>query len=847
MGSEYEAFFEYEEEVCRRPYDIHGWLRYLGVIAANMQSRDLSTFRNQIYDRALKVTPRSYKLWKMYLDEKALNLRGKRIDSTDFESLLHSYERCLMHLSRMPRIWLDYVALLQHLRRITQTRHVLDRALRALPITQHNRIWTVYLQFACDSGIHSLGVRTYQRYLQLEPSKSEDFVEYLVSIKNYRIASLQLVKILDEADRNPPRKSLHALWMELCDIISLYPDQLENSLNVEDILRSGMKRFTDEVGRLWCSLATYYIRLGSFESARNIYEEGIQTVLTVRDFSMIYDAYVQFLEAMTTAEMRVADEENEESESKDSNRSQVDRLLQIYEQVADRRPLLLNSVLLRQNPHNVREWEKRVAFYAEKAPLKAIQTYAEAVKTIKPQKAKGKLHGLWIKFANFYDKHGRLEDARTIFSKATEVAYRSDEELAAIYNAWVELELLHECFDEALALARSACTMEEDAKAVLRKRSAFTTRQRLHTNVNIWKLRLDLEESLGNYKSTREAYEKAFELRIITAQMIINYAAYLEEHKYFEDSFRAFERGLDIFPKFPHARELWDTYLTKFVNRYKESKLERARDLYEQAVKAVPVTAAKDFYLKYIDFEEKYGMLRNVMALFDRATDEIGQAPCSSAGQDQMEMFQLYVQKAQKYFGVAKVREVYQRGIDKLPDAFVVPLCLNFATLEIKLGEIDRARAIYTHASQFADPRKHEESFWKLWHDFEVAHGSELTFLEMLRIKRSVVAQYAHVNYHIADVVPASAANGNAFVSGNASSARYPLDAMSSLETQLEHDGASVSKRSADSLEMDEAHSSKKAKVEAIVNEEEIDLDDLQDEESDIEIEKQEMPAFCNE
>lgn len=816
-----------------------------------MQFKDHYNLRNQIYDRALKLMPRSYKLWKMYLDELGIKLRGKRIDAIEFESLIKSYERCLMHLSRMPRIWLNYVALLQHLRRITQTRHVLDRALQVLPITQHKRIWEVYLQFSCDSGIQLLGVRTYQRYLQLEPSNIEDFVEYLVSIKNYRLASLQLVRILNEADKTPPKKSIHALWMQLCEIISLYPDQLENSMNVEEILRSGMKRFTDEVGRLWCSLATYHIRLGMFESARNIYEEGIQTVLTVRDFSMIYDAYVQFLEAMTTAEMRLADEEVEKPDSSDSERSQVDRLLQIYEQVADRRPLLLNSVLLRQNPHNVREWEKRVAFYAEKAPLKAIQTYAEAVKTITPRKAKGKLHGLWIQFAYFYDQHGRLEDARTIFSKATEVAYRSDEELAAIYNAWVELELRHECFDEALELARSACTMVEDPKVVLRKRSTITAQHRLHTNVSIWKLRLDLEESLGDYKSTREAYEKAFELRIITAQMIINYAAYLEEHKYFEDSFRAFERGLDIFTKFPHARELWDTYLTKFVNRYKETKLERARDLYEQAVKAVPINAAKDFYLKYIDFEEKYGMLRNVMALFDRATDEIGQSSNSSAGQDQMEMYQLYIQKAQKYFGVAKVREVYQRGIDKLPDASVVPLCLNFATLEIKLGEIDRARAIYTHASQFADPRKHEDSFWKLWHDFEVAHGSELTFLEMLRIKRSVVAQYAHVNYHIADVVPAtsSEANGNTFVSGNASSARYPLDAMSSLETQLneEHDVDSHTKRCAENSDIEQAHASKKVKVEAAVNEEEIDLDDLQDnEEKDFEIEKQAMPDFCN-
>lgn len=29
----------------------------------------------------------------------------------------------------------------------------------------------------------------------------------------------------------------------------------------------------------------------------------------------------------------------------------------------DRRPLLLNRVLLRQNPHNVQEWLKRVKLY----------------------------------------------------------------------------------------------------------------------------------------------------------------------------------------------------------------------------------------------------------------------------------------------------------------------------------------------------------------------------------------------------------------------------------------------------------------------------------------------------
>lgn len=34
-----------------------------------------------------------------------------------------------------------------------------------------------------------------------------------------------------------------------------------------------------------------------------------------------------------------------------------------FEQLIGRRPLLLNSVLLRQNPHHVHEWHKRVALH----------------------------------------------------------------------------------------------------------------------------------------------------------------------------------------------------------------------------------------------------------------------------------------------------------------------------------------------------------------------------------------------------------------------------------------------------------------------------------------------------
>ena len=66
---------------------------------------------------------------------------------------------------------------------------------------------------------------------------------------------------------------------------------------------------------------------------------------------------------------------------------------------------------------------------------------------------------------------------------------------------------------------------------------------------------------------------------------------------------------------------------------------------------------------------------------------------------------------------------------------------MKYAQLEVKLGEIDRARGIFSHGSQMSDPRT-AKSYWKAWQEVEVCHGNEHTFREMLRIKRSVQAQF---------------------------------------------------------------------------------------------------------
>jgi len=64
-----------------------------------------------------------------------------------------------------------------------------------------------------------------------------------------------------------------------------------------------------------------------------------------------------------------------------------------------------------------------------------------------------------------------------------------------------------------------------------------------------------------------------------------------------------------MFP-YPFVFDIWVFYLSKFVKRYGGKKLERARDLYEQALEGAPAPIAKYLYVMYAELEEQYGLAR---------------------------------------------------------------------------------------------------------------------------------------------------------------------------------------------------------------------------------------------
>lgn len=410
----------------------------------------------------------------------------------------------------MPRMWLDYARFLMDQKKIIKTRHIFDRALMSLPVTQHEKIWEVYLGWVITLPSTQTAICVYNRYVKLNPDIREDFIEYLIDIKRFDEVVKHTIALLDDdLFYSKKNKTKFDYWMLICDIISKYPEKVKH-LDCENIIRHGLNKYTDEVGRLWVSLCNFYIRQGLFDKARDIFEEGLSKISTARDFSLIFNAYLKFEEEVFK---NIVELENEEEDLQNKEYEDgLDRLLENsfnqlglndskkneidinkdnskvknkknskqnfdYKQTTERdnlkfdinlkffkisnlierRPFLLSDALIRQNPNNVKEWLKRVKLCKDDNEL-IISTYEKAIKTIDPIKAFGRAEQLYIEFAKFYESISNLEKANETFYRATELHFKSLDSSATVWCEWVEMHLRCGNHYDAYYIAKRGCT-----------------------------------------------------------------------------------------------------------------------------------------------------------------------------------------------------------------------------------------------------------------------------------------------------------------------------------------------------------------------------------------------------
>jgi pre-mRNA-splicing factor SYF1 len=289
----------------------------------------------------------------------------------------------------------------------------------------------------------------------------------------------------------------------LCQIINNYPEDLNlgkynKDLNVDKVIRHGIKKYTDEVGNLWVTLANYYIKIGLIEKAREIFEEALEKILTPRDFSLIYNSYLNFeqemmkqnlfynndinndnyeltdnkenknLQSLELNELENALNELNIKESDDYKKEEKfkkEKLLEKQSQdksnlqkfnfirvnnLIQRRPFLKNSTILRRNPNNVSEWLKRIELMKEKKDLNLIKNlYEECLNTIKINLAYGRLSEIYISYANFFEENNNIKKANEIYYKGCNLNFKNTEENVNMWCLWCEMNVRQKRYQDA--------------------------------------------------------------------------------------------------------------------------------------------------------------------------------------------------------------------------------------------------------------------------------------------------------------------------------------------------------------------------------------------------------------
>uniref|UniRef100_A0A7S1ESR0 Suppressor of forked domain-containing protein n=1 Tax=Timspurckia oligopyrenoides TaxID=708627 RepID=A0A7S1ESR0_9RHOD len=797
----------HEELLSRNRYDLQSWLDYLEFHAQLVRQNQRGfESRIRLFKRALKALPGSYKLWHLYLTEfttyytQTIVMNSRDVhqnsdtiqpqnDSESYEiKLVSAFEKALETMSRMPVIWKMYISLLleqiknkSSFASLEFTRRNCDRALQSLPIAQHSQIWPMYLElldfylvYSTDGRVIDSVLSVLKRYAKIEPKKGAiRRFEVLRKCERFDEAAIELFSVLEGSEEGSSEEENQIIWTDLIEMCIEHAAWIQ-SVDVDKLIRSAIDSReksgnVGEIGELWSMLAEFYASKGDFEKSRQVFDSALESVRSVADFSLLFDAYSRMEESLLDAYLEIVQSSTDELDS-ELLKTQMNHI----EQLVESRPLLLNAVGLRENPQNVFRWHERAKILLKKGRvIDALETYNAAIETVDPWKCiHGRSYTLWLAYSQLYESQGEFEFARDIFKRAVKspTKFKTGDDLAAVWCQYIEFELRRNQRRLALDLATEATQRPEysavekndngDKNRVLRNVESALAVGSGHVEIDwqydneefasmrywrsdkLWNLRLDLSQIMLSVEETGNVYSEMIESGIASVQDVFDCVGFLQSNAHFEQSFSILEKSVRSFP-WPVSAALWMRYLSSIVTRFGSNKrhVERVRDLFESAMKHVPKKdpLLKNFALMYINFELSYGSPRRALRILERACVHAADDDCS-------DLISVWILTSASVLGVAGTRDVFERAIRMLKDVEnVLSFTVVFSRIEVSLGEIDRARSILKHASQIANPDDETvtKEFWDAWNDFELQHGSEDSFRDMLRMKRAVRAQFS--------------------------------------------------------------------------------------------------------
>lgn len=318
------------------------------------------------------------------------------------------------------------------------------------------------------------------------------------------------------------------------------------------------------------------------------------------------------------------------------------------------------------------------------------------------------IHGhdvkLWIRYAKFEERSGSIPNARSVYERGLE--YFGEDNLS---------ETL------LIAFAQFEERQKEHERARVIYRYGLDHLPSDHT-VEIFKFYTIHEKKYGErtgienviVSKRRHQYEKQIAENSYNYDAWFDYIRLLQNEKVDREEMEdTFERSIANIPLQPEKR-YWRRYIYLWVNYFLYEELEmndieRTREIYKTCLQIIPhkqFTFAK-IWIMFAHFEIRQLKLQDARKIMGNA---IGFCP-------KEKLFRSYIDLELQLREFDRCRILYGKFLEYMPENSST--WIKFAELETLLGDIDRARAIFSLAVQ-QPALDMPEVLWKAYIDFEV-------------------------------------------------------------------------------------------------------------------------------
>lgn len=712
----------YEVQLLREPLAADIWLAY----ARSKLATDLKGAIAVLW-RALHTVKDNALLWETYIDMRIKLVResATEINATEIQAVLSVFEDAQKALGG------TYLFANQHLAFLEIHSSVLDPCtmeasfnflLKTLPNADHGLVWKRSLELL------PVSLKLVQRYWQwawaatnagLDPVPWDTLETYERMCK--LVSKYNELKTLDSAfqllkETPTDRYAVHVYRFEAYARVANISSKssLVKSLKAQfDLL---MDQFSDRRADIVRLYADVVRNTQSPSAAFDLFASQLTECSTMAQFGLLFDAYALQLELRCR---ELVDKKEEGPE--------LDSLLDRLEMLLSKRSLMANDIKLRQDPHNAQHWMDRIAILKQTASRnEVLDCYSKAVLSIDMSSAQHlPVAKLWCRYAMEY-----VEDAETcanLFEAAMNVAWAGVAPKEYIVAGYANMLVNHRGIHAALLLLNSVLEPRGPVEDVLLPNVTHSA--------TLWAYYADLAQC-SNIAETVRVYERTMDLKVASGVTVLNYADFLIGQGLYARAFAVYERGLALFS----GDTRWiitGVFLSMVLTHYAKSELgpHEARAVFDTAIEnTYNDDRTLQVGLLYVQWELQHGSKVKASSVLERVLR------VTQAQDVHFECYKMMTGLAESLRGVESVLLNALDGLSCNTSGFVDDIVTTLVKTEVGLGAPDRARQVLFHAAEacmtFGNTFALRKSLWTVWKQFELEHGNQDSYKEMLKHKR---------------------------------------------------------------------------------------------------------------